>query len=159
MTEGPDVERLLCDTSFHGHVGKRAQNPERYSHWSEGVLARIDSAILGISVITLAEARYGYLKAKWGQKRIDAEEQRLAAYLQVPLDGQVVVEWGRLKNVCHLAGIAIPDNDLWIAATAAARGYPLVTCDKAHQARINDPALELIVLDPDPTAPLGAGSV
>jgi predicted nucleic acid-binding protein len=41
-------------------------------------------------------------------------------------------------------------NDIWIAATASTRGYPLVTSDKG-QARIEDPALEVIFLPPPST--------
>lgn len=126
-----------------------AQAPQRYAHWSPETLGRIDAAILAISVMTLAEARYGYLKARWGEKRIADEEGRLAAYLLVPLDPRVVDEWARLRTVCEAAAVTVPDNDLWIAATAAARGYPLVTCDRKHQGRIQDSAVGLIVLDVD----------
>lgn len=42
-------------------------------------------------------------------------------------------------------GWNVADNDLWIAATATARGYPLVTCD-ADQARIADSAFEVLHL-------------
>lgn len=151
MAIGPAVERLLCDTSFHAHAKKRAQAPERYEHWAPATIERIDAAILAISVMTLAEARYGYLKAGWGERRIAEEEGRLAAYLLVPLDPGVLDEWARLRAVCEAAAIAVPDNDLWIAATAATRGYPLVTCDRRHQGRIRDSAVQLIVLDVDPS--------
>jgi len=129
-------------------------SPQRYEHWSTATLERIDAAILAISVMTLAEARYGYLKAGWGETRIAEEEGRLAAYLLVPLDPGVLDEWARLRAVCEAAAIAVPDNDLWIAATAAARRYPLVTCDRKHQGRIRDSAVQLIVLDVDPSGGL-----
>jgi hypothetical protein len=54
----PAPERLLCDTSFVAASAKRAAQPERFLHWSNEILARVDRAILAISVITLAEARY-----------------------------------------------------------------------------------------------------
>lgn len=149
MEGAPHAERLLCDTSFHAHAKRRAQTPEQYEHWPNSIVERIDLAILAISVMTLAEARYGYQKAGWGNKKIADEERRLAAYLLVPLDPHVVDEWARLRASCETLGVTVPDNDLWIAATAAARRYPLVTCDKKHQARIQDDALELIVLDVD----------
>jgi predicted nucleic acid-binding protein len=57
-------------------------------------------------------------------------------------------EWARLKDLAKYGGIAISDNDLWIAATASTRGHPLVTCDK-DQFRL-DPHLpvEVIYLAP-----------
>jgi len=80
----------VCDTSFVGHSAKRSARPERYAHWPAQRLERIDTAILAISVITLAEARYGYLNADWGAARVAREERRLASFLQIPLDLTIV---------------------------------------------------------------------
>lgn len=142
-------ERLLCDTSFVGHSAKRAARPERYAHWPVEGLARIETAILAISVITLAEARYGYLNAGWGAERIQREERRLAGFLQIPLDPTALDEWARLRVLSRQYGWNVADNDLWIAATASSRGHALVTCD-ADQARIVDPALEVLHLPAPP---------
>jgi len=141
-------ERLVCDTNFVGHSAKRAARPERYAHWPADALARIDAAILAISVMTLAETRFGYLNAGWGAQRVEREEQRLAGFLQIPLDGATLDEWARLKVLSRQKGWNVADNDLWIAATASTRGYPLVTCD-ADQARIDDPKLDVL----HPSAP------
>lgn len=138
-------ERLVCDTSFVGTSAKRASCPEAYAHWPAEILARINAAILAISVITLAEARFGYLNANWGTTRIEREEHRLASFLQLPLDATILDEWARLKLLSRQNGWNLADNDLWIAATASARHHPLVTCD-ADQARIEDPRLEVIHL-------------
>ncbi len=141
----PPPERLLCDTSFVGASAKRSAQPGRFSHWSTQTLDRIDSAILAISVITLAEARYGYLNAGWGAARVEREERRLASFLQIPLDPTIVDEWARLKVLSRQHGWNLADNDLWIAATASARGHTLVTCD-GDQARIVDSKLEVLHL-------------
>ncbi len=147
IVAAPTAERLLCDTSFVGFSAKRSGEPGRFSHWPANVVERIERSILAVSVITLAEARYGYLHANWGEPRIAREEQRLATFLQVPLDPMILNEWARLKDVSKRSGWNISDNDLWIAATACARGYPLVTCD-SDQARIADPGLTVIHLPP-----------
>jgi predicted nucleic acid-binding protein len=141
----PPPERLLCDPSFVGASAKRSAQPDRFSHWPKQTLDRIDAAILAISVITLAEARYGYLNAGWGAARVEREERRLAGFLQIPLDLTIVDEWARLKVLSRQNGWNVADNDLWIAATASARRHALVTCD-ADQARIDDPALEVVHL-------------
>jgi predicted nucleic acid-binding protein len=57
----------------------------------------------------------------------------------------VVEEWARLRCLCESKGWPMGHNDIWIAATASTHGYPLVTCDQ-DQARIEDPALEVIFL-------------
>jgi predicted nucleic acid-binding protein len=36
-----------------------------------------------------------------------------------------------LRATCRRSGVTVPDNDIWIAATAISRGWPLVSCD-AH---------------------------
>jgi len=145
-------ERLLCDTSFVGHSARRAVRPERYAHWRADALARIDAAILAISIVTLAEARFGYLNAGWRARRIGREEHRLASFLQIPLDPATLDEWARLKLLSKQNGWNLADNDLWIAATASARGHALVTCD-SDQARIDDPKVEVLYLP----APLDGG--
>jgi predicted nucleic acid-binding protein len=147
IVAAPTVERLLCDTSFVGFSAKRSGDPGHFSHWPANVVERIERSILAVSVITLAEARYGYLHAGWGEPRIAREEQRLATFLHVPLDPIILDEWARLRNLSERSGWNISDNDLWIAATASARGYPLVTCD-SDQARIADRSLTVIHLPP-----------
>lgn len=117
----------------------------RVSHWPRETIERIDAAILAISVITLAEARYGYLNANWGDSRIEREERRLAGFLQIPLDLMTIDEWARLKVLSRRNGWSLADNDLWIAATASTRGHALVTCDR-DQARIADTSLEVLHL-------------
>lgn len=146
MTEAvAQPERLVCDTSFVGHSAKRSARPERYEHWPAETLVRIEAAILAISVITIAEARFGYLNADWGAQNIEREERRLAGFLQIPLDPTVLDEWARLRLLSRKNGWNLADNDLWIAATASARRHALVTCD-ADQARIDDEALEVLYL-------------
>lgn len=147
MPAAPTAERLLCDTSFVGWSAKRSVDPDRFAHWPAAITARVDEAILAISVITLAEARSGYLRANWGAARIVREEARLASFLQVPLDGSILDEWARLKDLSVRSGWNVSDNDLWIAATASTRDYPLVTCDN-DQTRISDPSLSVLYLAP-----------
>jgi len=50
----------------------------------------------------------------------------------------------------NLKGHSIKHNDLWIAASAMARGIPLVSCDKHHLAVAADHPLDLIFLPAKP---------
>ena len=138
-------EVVVCDSSFVGAAARRAAHPDQFSHWAEQSIARIEGAILAISVVTLAESRFGFANANWGEARIAKEEQRLAGFLQLPLDMTVVDEWARLKTLSKQNGWNVGDNDLWIGATASARQHALVTCDQ-DQARISDPGLEVLYL-------------
>lgn len=130
MAEQNSPEILLCDSSFIAPLTALRAHPERYRHWDAATVERVDVAILAISVVTLAEARFGYRNGGWGKRKIDEWELRLASFLQIPLDFPDLDEWARLKDLAKRDGVAISDNDLWIAATASTRGHPLMTCDK-----------------------------
>jgi predicted nucleic acid-binding protein len=87
---------------------------------------------LVISLVTIAEARAGYVNAGWGSRRVVDGERKLAAYVPVLIDDQHLNEWARLWAAARRQGVALSDNDLWIAATASVRGQVLVTCDRDH---------------------------
>lgn len=135
MSRTPSAELLVCDSSFVGAVAQRHSHPERLAHWNEAMVQRIDRARLAISVFTLAEARVGFIVGDFGPKRIEREERRLRAFAQLPLDEEILAEWVRLKAAVRGLGLAMSDNDLWIAATASSYDAALVTCDR-DQARI-----------------------
>jgi predicted nucleic acid-binding protein len=137
-------ESILCDTSFISVFQVKGWLPT----WPAATRQRLTGAILSISVITLAEVRDGHIHANWGPARRTAAEQLMAAYLWVPLDMAVVNECARLRAACRASGVAVPDNDLWIAATANTRGWPLASCDK-HFERVPD--VDHIFLDPTVT--------
>ena len=88
---------------------------------------------LVISFQTAAEIRYGAAKARWGQRKLEAMNARLATAVTVPPSDALVEEWARLRAECRWAGHAfhakIHMADLWVAATATLLGLPLVTHD------------------------------
>jgi predicted nucleic acid-binding protein len=45
-------------------------------------------------------------------------------------------------------GVALSDNDLWIAATASVRSQVLVTCDRDHARIARDLPVEVLYLAP-----------
>lgn len=84
-----------------------------------------------ICPVTIAELQAGVLIAA----DVEVRARRLAtlestADIEVlAIDADVAAEWARLR--VHLAetGRRVNVNDLWIAATAAAHGLPVVTQD------------------------------
>lgn len=141
-------ETLICDTSFVSHLLRFDEAPERYAHWDEGVMARVESEFLAISVVTVAELRAGYLKAGWGARRVASAERRLAEYLPLLLDNPHLNEWARLSIAARTSGIALSDNDLWIAATASVGSRVLVTCDRDHVRIAPELGGEVLYLQP-----------
>jgi predicted nucleic acid-binding protein len=125
-------ETLICDSSFVSHLAVRKIQPKRYDHWDKAVMNRVEGARLAVSVVTLAEARGGYIDGGWSSRRVADAERMLAKFLPILIDDPHVNEWARLWAAARANGIAISHNDLWIAATASVRGQVLITCDRDH---------------------------
>jgi predicted nucleic acid-binding protein len=93
---------------------------------------------------TIAEARYGALKAGWGQRRLSALADLIDRVRMLPVDLDTVEAVADLRNQCRLIGHALHQRahnaDLWIAATAILWGIPLVAHDAVF---IGCPGLEL----------------
>ena len=93
----------------------------------------LNGAVLVVSFQTVAELRFGALRANWGSARVAAMEDRLRQALVVPPHDALAHGWAHLRNECRKIGHALQDKnhhgDLWIAATAYLAGVPLVTHD------------------------------
>lgn len=88
-------------------------------------------AALTVSAITIGELRAGVLSAANTETR-DRRLSTLTAALAlhpVPVDDQVAARWAALRIALRAAGLRMPVNDSWIAATAISLGVPVVTQD------------------------------
>jgi predicted nucleic acid-binding protein len=84
-----------------------------------------------VSVITLGELRAGVLAAVDTAVRARrlATLDTLADIEVLPIDGPVANVWAEMRVQLLESGRRVNVNDLWIAATAAASGLPVVTQD------------------------------
>ncbi|MBK8078291.1 MAG: type II toxin-antitoxin system VapC family toxin [Kineosporiaceae bacterium] len=84
-----------------------------------------------ISVVTLAELHAGVLAARDTDTRARrlATVEAIADVEVLPIDAEAAVMWARLRVLLAESGRRANVNDLWIAATAASRGLPVVTQD------------------------------
>lgn len=93
---------------------------------------------------TLAEARYGALKANWGRVRLQRLAQLTARSRRLPVDPETIEAAAQLRNRCRQAGHALHQRehnaDLWIAAAAIRWSVPLVAHDAVF---IGCPGLDL----------------
>jgi len=84
-----------------------------------------------ICPVTIAELQAGVLIAA----DVDLRAQRLATLESaadtelLAIDAEVAAAWARLRVHLAESGRRVNVNDLWIAATAAANGLPVVTQD------------------------------
>lgn len=88
---------------------------------------------LYLSVVTLAELRYGIERLAAGAKRARLErwleEDMLRRFEKriFLMDSLAAAEWGRIKARGERSGRPIGDMDAWIAATATIHGLTVVT--------------------------------
>lgn len=89
-----------------------------------------------ISVVTVAELQAGVLAAAG----VDSRAHRLSTLEELGdiqvlgVDEHVAKEWARLRVFLAERRRRLNINDLWIAATAAAHGLPIVTQDRDFDA-------------------------
>ena len=89
-----------------------------------------------ISVVTVAELRAGVLTApdiESRDRRIVTLEGATSGAI-LPIEGRVARAWAAMRAYLAASGRSVSINDLWIAATAAANEFPVVTQDRDYYA-------------------------
>ena len=86
---------------------------------------------LTVPVIVVGELQYGARKSSRAKNNLALFERFLSNFEIIPVDEKVAVIYGDTKELLRTKGINIPENDIWIAATAKSRMYKLLTYD-AH---------------------------
>lgn len=86
---------------------------------------------IAVSVVTVAELRLGVLLAADVESRAARlATLRLAEALEpLPVDDRVCAAWARLVATLRAVGKRMPINDSWIAATALAHDFAVLTQD------------------------------
>ena len=86
-----------------------------------------------VCIVTVGEIWVIADRNGWGPQKREALQKMLANLVIVDLNDQGVldayVELDRVSQAQPKGAMNIPDNDLWIAATAATSGLPVVTQD------------------------------
>lgn len=105
-----------------------------------------------ISAVTLAELQAGVLAAADTETRARrlATLDTASSIAVLPIDADVAAHWARLRVHLAEAGRRVNVNDLWIAATAAAHGIPIVTQDADFDPLDGAAGIALIRVSPPP---------
>jgi predicted nucleic acid-binding protein len=102
--------------------------------------------LLAISFMTVAELDRWALQRRWGPAHLE----RLAAFLEqfviVLADRALCHTWAEVMDGARRRGRPIGTADAWIAATAVARGVPLVTNNRRDYA--GGAALDILPEEP-----------
>jgi tRNA(fMet)-specific endonuclease VapC len=96
---------------------------------------------LSISIITLAELRYGAASSTQPDTNHLAIDSFTSAISILGVDAAIARSFGDLKAALRRAGMLLEDFDLIIAATARTYNLTLVTSNIAHFSRV--PGLQL----------------
>lgn len=125
------VALALADTSLF--IAQEQERP----------VAGAPPELIAVSIVTIAELRLGVLVAADGPTRARRLETltRAEALEPLPVDRSVATAWAVLRLALRDAGKRMPLNDSWIAATALAKGIPVVSQDADYD---GVPGLEVL---------------
>jgi predicted nucleic acid-binding protein len=98
-------------------------------------LSEQDSVI--ICPVVRGEVLYGIVRLPEGKRRTDLMSKANRLFASIPCEAIPETAgdfYANVKNACYNKGLALDENDLWIAATVFASGSVLVTRDGDFQA-------------------------
>ncbi len=94
-------------------------------------LAATPSELLFIPAVALGELYFGAMKSRRANANRQRLEEFVAASNVLPVDAATARIYSEVRERLRSIGRPIPENDIWIAATALQNGIALVTRD-AH---------------------------
>ncbi len=107
----------------------------------------IGTAAVLLSFQTVAELRFGAIRAGWGDLRRRRLERSIATLTVVQPDDDLITTWAQLRSDCqrigHALGDKVHDGDRWIAATALRLQCRLVSHDGVFA---RTPGLEIVTV-------------
>ena len=113
--------RFLLDTNIIIGLLKREAS----------ILAAIaDASELFVPVIALGESYFGAARSSRPQENQAVIDQFLDGRAVLFCDLAVAREYGRLKSQLTARGTPLPENDMWIAATALRHGLTVASRDR-----------------------------
>ena len=98
----------------------------------EMALAGLENTAPGslfVPIIVLGELRFGALKSVKAEENLRRIEGFAAESNLLVCDEEAARHYGEIKDDLRRKGRPVPENDVWIAATALRRGLALVTRD------------------------------
>ncbi|CAA9393835.1 MAG: hypothetical protein AVDCRST_MAG93-9866 [uncultured Chloroflexia bacterium] len=121
-----NLYEVLVDTSVVIDLFRR--QPGMAQHF-----ARVDSVV---SPIVLGELYHGALRATLTAREMNYIAQLMQTSRMVLCDEETSLRYATIRNNLQPRGLLIPENDMWIAASAIQHGLPLATGD-AHFERVD----------------------
>jgi tRNA(fMet)-specific endonuclease VapC len=129
---------------------KLALDTNAYRALSEGeqqIAADVRRAtVVGLPVIVLGELWFGFMNGSKLRQNTDTLERFLATPRAqiLQLDEQTARMFGEIATLLRQAGVAIQQNDIWIAALCKQHGYALATRDQGFQQVLGLEVVEIL---------------
>lgn len=105
-----------------------------------------------VSIASQAELLVLADRNKWAQAKRDAVAFMFQSLVVLPIDGEALldayVQIAHADMTWHEGPRNMGKNDIWIAATAASSGLPLLTTDKDF-VFLNGNLIQVLLIDPD----------
>jgi len=102
----------------------------KYLAGDEAAKPLIDNASeILVSVIVVGELQYGAQKSSRTESNLMLFAKFLSNFTIIPVDENIAAIYGELKEQLRIKGVNIPENDIWIAASAKSRQCRLITYD------------------------------
>ena len=102
------------------------------------IISRLHEAVqIFISANVLGELYFGAQKSQHQKKNISRIRQFAQSVILLKCDSETALLYGQIKNSLKQIGNPIPENDIWIAATAMQHKLILITRD-SHFSNIKD---------------------
>ena len=90
----------------------------------------IDNASeISVPVIVVGELQYGAQKSSRTKTNLMLFANFLSNFTIIPIEENIAAIYGELKEQLRTKGVNIPENDIWIAASAKSRQCRLITYD------------------------------
>jgi predicted nucleic acid-binding protein len=98
---------------------------------------QVAGQVAALSFTTVGELYFGAASRGWGRQRVADLDSAIRPYLILPYSVEMARLWGMLKADVRRRGLTVPDNDLWIGATALHYEIPLLTNNRRHFEQID----------------------
>jgi len=100
----------------------------KYLAGDESAKLLIDTASdIMVPVVVVGELHYGAQKSSKKESNVELFTDFLSSFAIIPVDEFIAALYGEIKEQLRSKGINIPENDVWIAATAKSRQSRLLT--------------------------------
>jgi tRNA(fMet)-specific endonuclease VapC len=126
MPSRPSPSKVALDTNAYKALGDGEPNVAQATRHAEEI---------GLPVVVLGELLFGFINGS----RLSENSESLRRFLATPrvrvleLDTQTARLFGETATLLRRAGVAIQQNDIWIAALCKQHGFVLASRDKGFR--------------------------